>query len=64
VNFLNHVAAFWNLLLLAAVFVTLGGFLYSLIIRKIIRARRIANARDRRLLREAAEREENPRWPN
>lgn len=58
-NFFNHLAAFWNLLLLIAVFLTLGGFFYTLVIRRMIRVRRIANARDRRLLREAAEREDS-----
>lgn len=61
VNFINHLAAFWNLLLLIVVFLTLGGFFYTLVIRRMIRVRRIANARDRRLLREAAEREGNSR---
>jgi hypothetical protein len=61
VNFINHLAAFWNLLLLIVVFLTLAGFFYTLVIRRMIRVRRIANARDRRLLREAAEREGNSR---
>jgi len=61
VNFLNNITAFWNLLLLLAVFLVLGGFFYTLVIRRMIRVRRIANARDRRLLREAAEREGHSR---
>ena len=60
-NFLNNLAAFWNLMLLIAVFLVLGGFFYALVIRRMIRVRRISNARDRRLLREAAEREGNSR---
>lgn len=63
VNFLNQLAAVWNFLLLIAVFLALGGFFYTLVIRRMMRARRIANARERRLLREAAEREENSRSP-
>ena len=58
---LNQLAAIWNFLLLIAVFLVLGGFFYTLVIRRMMRLRRIANARDRRLLREAAEREGNPR---
>jgi membrane associated rhomboid family serine protease len=57
VNALRNLAAFWNLVLLAAVFGTLGGFFYAVFLRKILRARRIANVRERRLLREAAERQ-------
>jgi len=53
---LNQLAAIWNFLLLIAVFLVLGGFFYTLVIRRMMRLRRIANARDRRLLREAAER--------
>jgi hypothetical protein len=56
VNTLRNLAAFWNLVLLVAVFGTLGGFFYAVFLRKILRARRIANARERRMLREAAER--------
>lgn len=63
-NILNQLAAIWNFLLLIAVFLVLGGFVYTLVIRRMLRLRRIANARDRRLLREAAEREENPNWRN
>jgi hypothetical protein len=56
VRFVANLAAFWNLILLAAVLVTLGWFLYAVFLKKILRARRIANVRDRRLMREAAER--------
>jgi len=37
--------------------VTLGLFLYSVFLKKVIRIRRIANARSKRLMKEAAERE-------
>jgi hypothetical protein len=56
---LSNVAAIWNLLLLLAVIGTLGGFFYWFGLRRLIRARRIASSRDRRMLREAAEREVN-----
>jgi len=54
---LDNVAAFWNLLLLAAVIGTLLWFFYSIYLRRVWRARRIAHARERRMLREAAERD-------
>jgi hypothetical protein len=54
VRFLTNLAAFWNLILLAAAFVTLGWFFYAVFLKKILRARRIANARERRLLRESS----------
>ena len=54
---LSNVAAIWNLLLLLAVIATLGGFFYWFGVRRLIRAKRIASSRDRRMLREAAERE-------
>jgi len=50
-------AAIWNLLLLLAAAAALFGFLYWFGLRRVLRARRIANARERRMLREAAERE-------
>ncbi|MFZ0803187.1 MAG: hypothetical protein WBQ09_07930 [Terriglobales bacterium] len=56
-SLLSNAAALWNLLLLLAVIVTLVGFLYGFVFRRLVRARRIAGARDRRMLREAAERE-------
>jgi hypothetical protein len=52
-----NVVAFWNLLLLLAAGAVLFGFLYWFALRRVLRARRIANARERRMLREAAERE-------
>jgi len=54
---LSNLAAIWNLLLLMAAIGTLVWFLYWFVLRRLIRARRISGARDRRLLREAAERE-------
>jgi hypothetical protein len=56
---LSDAAAIWNLLLLLAVIGTLASFFYWFGVRRLIRARRIAHSRDRRLLREAAERESN-----
>jgi len=56
-SFLSNLAAGWDLLLLAVSLLTLGGFLYSFILRRLLRARRIAHLRERRLLSEAAERE-------
>jgi len=54
---LSNAAAIWNLILLAAVIAILIWFLYWFGLRRLIRARKIAGARDRRMLREAAERE-------
>jgi hypothetical protein len=54
---LSNLAAIWNLLLLLAAITVLLWFLYWVVLRRLIRARNIAGARDRRLLREAAERE-------
>ena len=55
-HFLANLAALWNVILLAAVLATLGCFFYKVFLSKVLRARRIANARERRMLREAAER--------
>ncbi len=54
---LSNLAAIWNLLLLMAAIGVLVWFFYWFGLRRLIRARRISGARDRRLLREAAERE-------
>jgi len=54
---LENVAAFWNLVLLLAAAVVLFWFLYWVLLRRLLRARKIAHARERRMLREAAERE-------
>jgi hypothetical protein len=56
VNTLRNLALFWNLILLLAVFGTLSCFFYAVFLKKLLRARRIANVRERRLMREAAER--------
>jgi hypothetical protein len=56
---LSNAAALWNLLLLLAAIGTLAWFFYWFGLRRLIRARRIATSRDRRMLREAAEREVN-----
>ena len=56
---ISNAAALWNLILLLVVIGTLFGFFYWFGLRRIIRARRIATSRDRRMLREAAEREVN-----
>jgi hypothetical protein len=53
---LSNLAAFWNLILLFGVFGTLSWFFYAVFFKKLLRARRIANVRERRLMREAAER--------
>jgi hypothetical protein len=52
----ENFAAMGNFLLLLLVAGTLAWFLFYFFLRRLIRARRIANARERRLLREAAER--------
>lgn len=54
---LSNAAALWNLALLVAAIVVLVGFAYWFGVRRLVRARRISGARDRRMLREAAERE-------
>jgi hypothetical protein len=54
VNTLRNLVAFWNLTLLVAAFATLGWFFYWVFLRKIVRAKRIASARSRRMMREAA----------
>ncbi|HXZ31304.1 MAG TPA: hypothetical protein VEH30_03415 [Terriglobales bacterium] len=54
---LDNFAAIWNLILLISAVGVLFGFLYWFLLRRVLRARRIANARERRMLREAAERE-------
>jgi len=56
-GFLNTLAALWNVILLLAAIVILSWFLGWFGLRRLIRARRIAGVRERRLLREAAERE-------
>jgi len=55
-SWVENFAAMGNFLLLLLAAGTLGWFLFYFFLRRLIRARRIANARERRLLREAAER--------
>jgi len=55
-KFFAQLAAFWNLLLFLILAGTLLWFFYGFFLRRLIRARRIANARSRRMMREAAER--------
>jgi hypothetical protein len=54
---LSNAAALWNLFLLLLAIAVLAWFFYWFGLRRLIRARRMAGARDRRMLREAAERE-------
>jgi predicted permease len=53
----SNLAALWSLFLLVAVIATLLWFFYWFFLRRIIRVRRMANARLRRMMREAGERE-------
>lgn len=59
-NFLSGVANLWNLALLIAVLGTLIWFIYSFALRRLLRARRIEGLRNKRLMREAAERKHKP----
>ena len=52
VDALRGLANVWNLGLLLAVVLTLVWFLYRVFLRKLIRARRIANLRFARIIRE------------
>ena len=54
---LFNAAAMWNLILLLVAIAVLGWFLYWFVLRRLIRARKIAGVRERRMLREAAERQ-------
>lgn len=56
-EFILGVGAVWNLLLFIAVPGTLLWFVYWIYLRRVFRARRIALAHMKRLLREAAERD-------
>jgi hypothetical protein len=57
----SSLAALWYLALLVLAVGTLLWFFYWIYLRRILRARRIAHARDKRMLREAAERQTNGR---
>ncbi|HVO80299.1 MAG TPA: hypothetical protein VMT28_06190 [Terriglobales bacterium] len=56
-NLFGGLAALWQLAVLALAVGTLLWFVYWVYLRRILRARRIAHLRDKRMLREAAERE-------
>jgi hypothetical protein len=60
-NLLGNLGALWNLALLIVVAGTLLWFVYWFFVRRFLRARRIASARDRRMLREAAQRQSDDR---
>ncbi|HXX28152.1 MAG TPA: hypothetical protein VEI99_06775 [Terriglobales bacterium] len=53
----ENLAAIGNLMLWLLAAGTLAWFLFYFFLRRLLRARRIAHARERRMLREAAERE-------
>ena len=59
-NLLIGVANLWNLTLLVVVLGTLVWFIYAFALRRLIRARRIEGLRNKRLMREAAERKHDP----
>jgi len=56
---LTNVAALWNLLMVLAVAATLCGFVYFFVLRRFWRIRQMAASKERRMLREAAERGSN-----
>jgi type IV secretory pathway VirB3-like protein len=55
-GYVTNIAAIWNLVMVLVVAVTLCGFVYFLVVRRLWRIRQIAAAKERRMLREAAER--------
>jgi hypothetical protein len=55
-NLFSGLATLWYLALLVLAVGTLLWFFYWIYLRRILRARRITHARDKRMLREAAER--------
>jgi hypothetical protein len=55
-SLLKNIANLWSFSLLLAAAVSLLWFIYAVFLRKILRARRISVAREKRLLREAAQR--------
>jgi hypothetical protein len=55
-KFVANLAGLWYLLLVLLVAVTLCGFVYWFVLRRFWRMRQIAAAKERRMLREAAER--------
>lgn len=63
VRLIEYVLAISNLALFFAVVATLGWFFYWFFLRRMIRARRIANARLRRILSEKIEDEQPEERP-
>jgi hypothetical protein len=57
-NFINGVANVWNFVLFVVALATVVWFVYSFALRRLLRARRIEGLRNKRLMREAAERAE------
>ena len=57
IPFLNQLGGLWNFLLLVATAGTLFWFVYWVILRRLLRARRISRIRWNRLLHEAAARD-------
>ncbi len=53
---IDAMGSLWNLAVVLGVVVVLAGFVYAIFLKRLLRARRIAHMRERRLLREAAER--------
>jgi hypothetical protein len=56
-NALHNLLALSNLAIFIFAAAVLAWFVYAVILRRILRARRIANARMRRMMREAADRQ-------
>jgi len=56
-SFIAYAATTWNLLLFVITVGVLLWFVYSIYMRRVLRARRIAAARMRRLMEEARDRE-------
>jgi uncharacterized membrane protein YqjE len=56
-NVLHNLFALSNVAIFVFAAAVLAWFVYAVILRRILRARRIANARMRRMMREAADRQ-------
>ncbi len=59
-SFLNQAGSLWSLALLVATAGTLLWFVYWVFLRRLLRVRRIARIRSKRLLNEAADRDRGP----
>jgi hypothetical protein len=59
-DFFHNVLALWSVGLLLATVGTLAWFFYSFFLRRLFRARRIANARLQRLMRERSDEKNSP----